>query len=255
MGFVPNKTNKYKQMKCVIIDDEPLAIDVIESYIKQVGGLEIVVKCTNPLEAITVLNKHKVDLIFLDIEMPNLSGIDLVKALDNMPQFIFTTAYPQYALDGFNLNATDYLVKPIPFHRFLKAVTRAKEKYELEGKHVFPQDVAPGTIQTKIQDNFIFVKSEYENIKIDIDSIKYIQGLKDYIKIYTSKSDKAILTLSSFKDILSKLPSSNFIRVHRSFVVNIDFITALQKTKIIVDGIHIPIGDTYKEDVVKRFGV
>ncbi|MFD0835721.1 LytR/AlgR family response regulator transcription factor [Mariniflexile aquimaris] len=242
-------------MKCVIIDDEPLAIDVIESYIKQVGGLEIVVKCTNPLEAITVLNKHKVDLIFLDIEMPNLSGIDLVKALDNMPQFIFTTAYPQYALDGFNLNATDYLVKPIPFHRFLKAVTRAKEKYELENKSGITQDVAADTIYTRIQDNFIFVKSEYENIKIDIDSIKYIQGLKDYIKIYTSKSDKAILTLSSFKDILSKLPSSNFIRVHRSFVVNIDFITALQKTKIIVDGIHIPIGDTYKEDVVKRFGV
>ncbi len=251
----PTETNKYKQMKCVIIDDEPLAIDVIESYIKQVGGLEIVVKCTNPLEAITVLNKHKVDLIFLDIEMPNLSGIDLVKALDNMPQFIFTTAYPQYALDGFNLNATDYLVKPIPFHRFLKAVTRAKEKYELENKIGITQEVAAETINTRIQDNFIFVKSEYENIKIDIDSIKYIQGLKDYIKIYTSKSDKAILTLSSFKDILSKLPSSNFIRVHRSFVVNIDFITALQKTKIIVDGIHIPIGDTYKEDVVKRFGV
>ncbi|WP_372755227.1 LytR/AlgR family response regulator transcription factor [Mariniflexile sp.] len=242
-------------MNCVIIDDEPLAIDVIESYIKQIGGLEIVVKCTNPLEAITLLNKHKVDLIFLDIEMPNLTGIDLVKTLDNMPQFIFTTAYPQYALDGFNLNATDYLVKPIPFHRFLKAVTRAKEKYELENKTVPKSKATMEFSPTNTPDNFIFVKSEYENIKIDIDSIKYMQGLKDYIKIYTSQSDKAILTLSSFKDILGKLPSSNFIRVHRSFVVNIDFIKALQKTKIIVDGIQIPIGETYKDDVIKRFGV
>ncbi|MFD0989019.1 LytR/AlgR family response regulator transcription factor [Mariniflexile jejuense] len=242
-------------MKCVIIDDEPLAIDVIESYIKQIGGLEIVVKCTNPLEAITLLNKHKVDLIFLDIEMPNLTGIDLVKALDNMPQFIFTTAYPQYALDGFNLNATDYLVKPIPFHRFIKAVTRAKEKYELETKSISIPEPILEIRQSTTQDNFIFVKSEYENIKINVDTIKYIQGLKDYIKIYTSETDKAILTLSSFKDILDKLPSVRFIRVHRSYVVNIDFIKALQKTKIIVDGIQIPIGDTYKDEVLKRFGV
>ncbi len=231
-------------MKCVIIDDEPLAIDVIESYIKQIGGLEIVVKCTNPLEAITLLNKHKVDLVFLDIEMPNLTGIDLVKALDNMPQFIFTTAYPQYALDGFNLNATDYLVKPIPFHRFLKAVTRAKEKYELENKSVSKTKTTLELSQTNAQDNFIFVKSEYENIKINIDGIKYIQGLKDYIKIYTSPSEKAILTLSSFKDILDRLPINRFIRVHRSYAVNIGFINALQKTQIVIGGIRIPIGET-----------
>lgn len=242
-------------MKCVIIDDEPLAIDVIESYVKQVGGLEIVVKCTNPLEAITFLNKKKVDLVFLDIEMPNLTGIDLVKALDNIPQFIFTTAYPEYALDGFNLNATDYLVKPIPFHRFLKAVTRAKEKYELEQNNAINNEVVNESLSSENPDNFIFVKSEYENIKVNTDTIKYIQGLKDYIKIYTTQSDKAILTLSSFKDILQKLPSKRFIRVHRSFVINIDFISALQKTKIVVDGMQIPIGETYKDDVIKRLGV
>lgn len=242
-------------MKCVIIDDEPLAIDVIESYIKQIGGLEIVVKCTNPLEAITLLNKHKVDLIFLDIEMPNITGIDLVKALDNIPQFIFTTAYPQYALDGFNLNATDYLVKPIPFHRFLKAITRAKEKYELENQTIIKSELLVEPQQANTQDNFIFVKSEYENIKINIDDIKYIQGLKDYIKIYSAQTNKAVLTLSSFKDILDKLPTSRFIRVHRSFAVNIDYIKALQKTKIIIDGVQIPIGDTYKDEVLKRFGV
>lgn len=241
-------------MKCVIIDDEPLAIDVIESYIKQIGGLEIVAKCTNPLDAITLLNKHKIDLVFLDIEMPNLTGIDLVKAIKNIPQFIFTTAYPEYALEGFNLNATDYLVKPIPFHRFLTAISKAKEKYEFEQNGLSNVSSA-GVILSKTFDDFIFVKSEYEKIKINIDTIKYIQGLKDYIKIYSTTSHKAILTLSSFKDIMDKLPPSQFIRIHRSYVVNVGFIDALQKTNVIIDKMRIPIGETYKEDVLKRLGV
>ncbi len=242
-------------MKCVIIDDEPLAVDVIESYVKQISGLEIVAKCTNPLEAITLINKHDIDLVFLDIEMPNLTGIDLVKTLDNIPQFIFTTAYPQYALDGFNLNATDYLVKPIPFHRFLKAVLRAKEKYELEQGSIGKADISVLESSSVTENDFIFVKSEYENIKINTQSIKYIQGLKDYIKIFTSESDKAILTLSSFKDILEKLPTKHFIRVHRSYAVNINFIKALQKTKLVIEDVQIPIGETYKEEVLKRLGV
>jgi DNA-binding LytR/AlgR family response regulator len=241
-------------MKCVIIDDEPLAIDVIESYLEKIGDMELVAKCTNPLEAITLLNKHKVDLIFLDIQMPNITGIELVKALDNIPQFIFTTAYAEYALDGFNLNATDYLVKPIPFHRFIKAVSRAKEKFELEHLNAISKP-AEIVAQTLIPDDFIFVKSEYENIKINIDTIKYIQGLKDYIKIYTTESHKAILTLSSFKDILEKLPSNKFIRVHRSYIINIAFITAMQKTKIVIDQERIPVGETYRSDVLKRLGV
>ncbi|MWW23997.1 LytR/AlgR family response regulator transcription factor [Algibacter lectus] len=241
-------------MKCVIIDDEPLAIDVVESYVQQVGGIEIVAKCTNPLEAIILLNKHQVDLVFLDIEMPNLTGIDLVKTIDNMPQFIFTTAYPEYALDGFNLNATDYLVKPIPFHRFLKAISRAKEKYELENKVVVSPQVTETAAPVAVN-NFIFVKSEYENIKINIDTIIYLQGLKDYIKIYTSDTQKPILTLSSFKDILDKLPPSKFIRVHKSYVVSIEHIKAIQKSKILVADMRIPVGETYKDTVMKRLGV
>jgi len=240
-------------MRCVIIDDEPLAVDVIESYLLQIGNMEIVAKCNNPLEAITILNKKKVDLVFLDIEMPNITGIDLVKAVENIPQFIFTTAYPQYALDGFNLNATDYLVKPIPFHRFLKAISRAKEKYELE--HNLSVNVSSaGLPEVMANNDFIFVKSEYENIKIEVKDIRYIQGLKDYIKIYTRNSQKAILTLSSFKEILEKLPNQ-FLRVHRSFIVNISCITALQKTKLVIDNIRIPIGETYKVEVLKRLGI
>jgi DNA-binding LytR/AlgR family response regulator len=241
-------------MKCIIIDDEPLAIDVIESYIKQIGGLEIVAKCTNPLDAITLLNKYKIDLVFLDIEMPNLTGIDLVKAINNIPQFIFTTAYPEYALEGFNLNATDYLVKPIPFHRFLTAISKAKEKYESDQNKLVNVSSA-GILTTNTLDDFIFVKSEYEKIKINIQSIKYIQGLKDYIKIYSTSSNRAILTLSSFKDIMDKLPQSHFIRIHRSYIVNIGYIDALQKTKVVMDKIKIPIGETYKEEVLERLGV
>ncbi|WP_299779611.1 response regulator [uncultured Formosa sp.] len=243
-------------MKCIIIDDEPLAIDVVESYLNQIGGIDIIAKCTNPLEAITQLNKQHVDLVFLDIEMPNLSGIDLVKSIENLPQFIFTTAYPQYALDGFNLNATDYLVKPIPFHRFIKAVARAKEKYELlnlkpsnfssaEGPHIKPEN------------DFIFVKSEYENIKIKTEEITYIQGLKDYIKIHIEGTNKAVITLLSFKDMLEKLPRNNhFLRVHKSFIVNVNAIKALQKTKIVLQNeMRIPIGETFKKDVLERLGV
>ncbi|QKX06609.1 response regulator transcription factor [Aquimarina sp. TRL1] len=242
-------------MKCVIIDDEPLAIDVIESYLEQIGGVQIVAKCTNPLEAITILNKQQVDLVFLDIEMPNLTGIDLVKTIENIPAFIFTTAYPQYALDGFNLNAVDYLVKPIPFQRFLKAISRAKEKYELHQKAISDTTIVQSVQAEEGYTNFIFVKSEYENIKINVDDIQYIQGLKDYIKIYIKGTDKPILTLLSFKEILHKLPDHKFIRIHRSYIVNIDKIKALQKTKVLVDTIRIPIGETYKNNVLKQLGI
>lgn len=239
-------------MKCIIIDDEPLAVDVIESYLQKVGNMEIVAKCNNPLDAISLINKHQVDLVFLDIEMPNLTGIDLVRTIHSIPQFIFTTAYPQYALEGFNLNATDYLVKPIPFQRFLKAISRARDKYELEQKSINLSSAGPQNNQEK--NDFIFVKSDYENIKLNVNDIKYIQGLKDYIKIYIKDSNKAILTLSNFKEIMDKLPQ-NFIRIHRSFIVNISYIKALQKTKVVIDDKRIPIGETYKKEVLQRLGV
>ena len=241
-------------MNCLIVDDEPLAVDVIVSYVEQVGDINIVETTNNPLEVIRILKQHQIDLVFLDIEMPNLNGIDLVKTLDHLPQFIFTTAYPQYALDGFNLNATDYLVKPIPFSRFLKAVSRAREVYELRKSR---ENVAEPTKVTEIilPKDYIFVKAEYENIKIDVPDIRYMQGLKDYIKIYTHSRTKAILTLSSFKEILDKLPEKQFLRVHRSYVVNINAIRAVLKRKIIIDDIRIPIGETYKNEVYKQLNI
>jgi len=234
-------------MKCLIVDDSPLAIEIIETYLCKIDDIEIIAKCTNPIEALNILTNQTVDLVFLDIQMPNLTGLELVKTLDKLPLFIFTTAYPQYALDGFELNATDYLVKPIPFDRFLKAISRAKELYKLkQKKHI---QASPPTR------NYIFVKSEYDNVKIAVNTIKYIEGLGGYIRIYTTDSAKPVMTLMNFSEILEKLGNSNFIRVHRSFIVNIEHIDTLQKTKIIIDDKLIPIGETYKKQVLMQLGL
>lgn len=231
-------------MKCIIIDDEPLALELLEDFISKISFLELVASCSSGFEATTVLQEHAIDLIFTDIEMPDFSGIDMIKSLDQKPMFIFTTAYSHYAVEGFNLNAIDYLVKPIPFHRFLKAVTRAQQALKL--KHddsiVKSEEVAP---------QFIFVKSEYENLKIDLADIKYVEGLKDYIKIYTS-SDKPILTLSSLKGFEQKLGKSNFIRVHKSFIVSLNHIHSVQRNRIVIDKKWIPIGLNYKDEFIKR---
>jgi DNA-binding LytR/AlgR family response regulator len=185
--------------------------------------------------------------------MPHITGIDFMKSLEHTkPIFIFTTAYPQYALDGFELNAIDYLVKPIPFPRFLISVERAKEK--LRSKKLNRGPNRDSLTQDKFEDDFIFVKSEYESLKILIDDIKYIQGLKDYLKIHTISSG-AILTLMNFKDLLSKLPNSSFMRIHRSYVINISKIEILQRKKVIIDGEKIPIGESYKADFYKRIGL
>lgn len=233
-------------MRCLIVDDEPLASDVIENYINKIESLNIVAKCNSALKAINILKEHQIDLIFLDIKMPNLSGLELVKTIDNIPQFIFTTAYSEHAIEGFELNATDYLVKPIRFNRFIKAVNKAQEKHELKLKKPIK----------KIQDSkdYIFIKSEYENIKVNLKDIQYIEGLKDYVKIHIKDSKKSLLTLSSLKNILEKL-SPNFIRIHRSYIVNIDFIKTLQKTKVIIGEVRLPIGESYKESVLKHLGV
>lgn len=237
-------------MRVVIIDDEPLAIEVIESYLNKVDGVELLATCTNPLDAIDVLNKNKVDLIFLDIEMPNLNGLDLARNIENLPQIIITTAYSQYALEGFELNVTDYLIKPVPFHRFLKGVARAKNIHELKaGSRTTQQQTdAP-------QPDFIFIKAEYDRTKVNLKELAYIEGLKDYLKFHIKPSGRPLLTLSSFKEILEKLPPSKFFRVHRSFIVNIDFITGIQKTKILIGDIRIPIGEKYKKEVYKRLNL
>ena len=241
-------------MKCIIIDDEPLAIEVLESYCQKMGFIEIVGAFTNPLDAISVIKEKKVDLIFCDIEMPQISGLEFISALENRPLFIFTTAYSQYAVEGFELNAIDYLVKPIPYHRFIKAVSRVKELLAIREQPI-SANVFPSNGEANEFQKFIFVKSEHESVKINLDDIQYIQGLKDYLKIHIVNSNKTILTLLSFKELLDKLPPNQFIRVHKSFVVNVNFIRTVQRNRIVIDDIRIPIGESHKAQFFSSLGL
>ncbi|MFD2914086.1 LytR/AlgR family response regulator transcription factor [Psychroserpens luteus] len=242
-------------MKCIIIDDEPLAIDIIESYCQTLSKIEVISTFTNALEALDFLNNNTIDLVFSDIEMPNISGIELIKSLEGkVPYFIFTTAYTEYALEGFDLNAVDYLLKPIPFPRFIKAVNRVAEMMRLSNINASINFSSATGETSSHEDDFIFVKSEYENLKIDIKKIKHIQGLKDYLKIH-SEDSKPILTLMSFKEIQSKLPENTFIRVHRSFIVNVNKISSIQKNRIIIKDERIPIGESYKSMVYSRLNI
>lgn len=244
-------------MKCIIIDDEPLAIDVLVDYCQKMDFITLEGTFTNPLEAISMIKEKKIDLIFCDIEMPQINGIDFITSLDNTPLFIFTTAYSQYAVEGFNLNAIDYLVKPIPYNRFIKAISRAKE--------VLAYRKAPNNVKTNVcpsygepsaaSPGYIFVKAEYESVKINLDDIEYIQGLKDYLKIHIAGTNKAILTLMSFKEILSKLPPNQFLRVHKSFVVNIACIKTVQRNRIVINDVRIPIGESYRASFFPMLGL
>ncbi|MGY5354535.1 LytR/AlgR family response regulator transcription factor [Wenyingzhuangia sp. IMCC45467] len=232
-------------MKCIIIDDEPLALELLEDFISKISYLELVASCSNGFDATNILQEKDIDLIFTDIEMPNFSGIDVVKSLDKKPMFIFTTAYSHYAVEGFNLNAIDYLIKPIPFHRFLKATTRAHDLFKLK------KEETPNAVNKEVTSEFIFVKSEYENLKINLSDIRYIESLKDYIKIYTNKP-KPILTLSSLKSFEEKLGKLNFIRVHKSYIISLNHIHSVQRNRIIIEDKWIPIGLNYKDDFIKK---
>ncbi|NNL92753.1 MAG: response regulator transcription factor [Saprospiraceae bacterium] len=226
-------------MKTLIIDDEPLALDILETYIDKLPDLEIVAKCDNAIEANEILQKENIDLVFLDIQMPQMTGIELIKSLTNPPKFVFTTAYTEYAVEGFDLNAVDYLVKPIAFDRFVKAVNKAKESMD------------PKSIATS-DDDFFFVKADKKLIKIHFKEILYIEGLKDYVII--KKEVGRVIALQTMKSLQSKLPSNIFMRVHRSYIVNINKIKAVigNSIEIVEAGKpkSIPIGKNYKEDLI-----
>lgn len=229
------------KIKTLIIDDEPLGIDVIKNYASTLDYIEIIATFTNPLEAVKFLSENKIDLIFLDIEMPIINGIDLLDSLSTKPAIIFTTAFPQYAVEGFNLDAVDYLLKPISYKRFLKAINRISKKSLHEEPTSTNIDLPSG-----FSNKFIFVKSDYENLKININEIKFIEGLKDYLKINLANG-KFILTLSNFSSIMGKIANDDFVRVHNSFIVNINYIKSIQKNRILIDDKRIPISETYKK--------
>ncbi len=231
-------------MTCIIVDDEPLAQQVLEDYIITIPFLSLRAKCSSAFEAFDILRKEKIDLIFLDIHMPNVSGIDFINSLENKPIFIFTTAYSEYALDAFNLNALDYLVKPIPFDRFLKAANKAFDYYSLKNPQAAAQKPEK---QEEKTERYLFVKSDYHTQRVDLNEISFIEGLKDYVKIYLT-SGKSVITLNSLRNMAEKLPADEFVRVHKSYIVSISKIGTISRNRIIMGDKYIPIGDNFKEE-------
>jgi DNA-binding LytR/AlgR family response regulator len=227
-------------MTCLIVDDEPLAIEVIKNHLEKIPALKYVTSFSDAIAASEFIHNHKkIDLLFLDIQMPDISGIELIKSLQIKPLVIFTTAYSEFALDGYELDVVDYLLKPISFARFEKSVNKALELHLLRNQESIKQ----------FADKFIFVKSEYAMVKINCSEIEHIEGMDDYVKIFLSNSKHPVLSLSSMKAILDKLPDGQFIRVHRSFIVPIQKIKSIRNKKIVLSNIEVSIGDTYIESI------
>ena len=231
-------------LKCAIVDDEPLAVELLVSYVKRIPFMELCGQYSNAVDAMKGLTDNPVDLAFLDIQMPELNGLELSRMLPEGTRVVFTTAFEQYALDGYRINALDYLMKPISYVNFLEACNRALQWFTLTRQK--QQSAADGGTAAS-EAKSIFVKSEYKLLQIDLDSIKYIEGLKDYVKIYTEESPHPILSLMNMKSIEQMLPASRFIRVHRSFIVQKSKIREIERNRIIFGNVYIPIGDSYKQ--------
>ncbi|MDP4225805.1 MAG: LytTR family DNA-binding domain-containing protein [Bacteroidota bacterium] len=241
-------------IRCIIVDDEPLALDLMEDFIHKVPFLELVCRCESAVDALEILQNQKIDLIFLDIQMHDITGIQLLKSLKNSPMVILTTAYQQYAIEGYDLNVMDYLLKPIPFDRFFKAATKAYQYFNLCNRvktEEQPQIAPPANTNNEENDDFLFVKSDYKTVKINLKDISYIEGLKDYVKIYTTLKPIPILSLLTLKSLEEKLPAKDFIRVHRSFIVSLNKIESIQKSRIKIGDKLIPISDYYKDNFSK----
>ena len=227
-------------MNCIIIDDEKPAIEILKEMVGRLPFLNLLKCFTNPFEGLEFIQQHPVDLIFLDVEMPMITGIELMKSLRNRPQVIFTAIDGQYAISGYDLDATDYLLKPLTFDRLLKGVNKASQIHrfsELSGSSLTSHDKNPNL-------DFILVKTGYNTIRIDLDDILYCEGLKDYIKVHIT--GKTIVTLNSLKKFEELLPDDRFVRVHKSFIISLAKIDSIQNNRIVIGKSIIPIGDNYK---------
>ncbi|MBG6235168.1 DNA-binding LytR/AlgR family response regulator [Pedobacter sp. CAN_A7] len=240
------------KLKCIAVDDEPLALDIIEDYISKVPFLELVKRTENAIEALQIVQAGGIDLVFLDIQMPDLTGIQFLKIATGKSNYILTTAYSQYALESYDLNVSDYLLKPIAFDRFYKAVEKVYNQVQKAPVVAAPvpvaAPVAPAALNP-VQD-FIFVKTEHKIQKIELDNILYIEGLKDYISIFTK--NERVITLQNMKKMEETLPHTQFIRVHKSYIISLDKIESIERSRITICGKIIPIGDTYREEFFKR---
>lgn len=224
-------------IRTIAIDDEPLALQLVTGYIKKTPFLELVGEFDNPISAMEFLDHNPAELIFLDIQMPDLTGTEFARIIQNGPKVIFTTAYEKYALEGFRLEAVDYLLKPFSYEEFLVASQKAKKLLEMEQK----------ASSIEANNEFLFLKSEYKIRRINFNDILYIEGLKDYIKVYLVNEQKPVLSLHTMKSIESKLPEHKFMRIHRSFIVNLDRIQTIDRLRIVFGNEYIPVGDQYKD--------
>lgn len=228
----PNK------ISCIVVDDEPMALQLIEGYVLKTPFLELKSKCDSAIEALGILETEKVDLLFLDIQMPDLTGIGLSKLIPRSTRVIFTTAFSEYALEGYKVEALDYLLKPFDYEEFLIAATKAKDWFALVK--------GSGKEATSADKKFLFVKSEYKQLKINLDEVLYFEGLKDYIKIWLKGQPKAILTLMNLKGLEEELPKDKFMRVHRSFIVSLQAIDVIERSQIIIGNQRITVSENYK---------
>ncbi len=228
------------KIKCLAVDDEPLALELVKGYIEQTPFLELAGTCDNALESITFLENNEVELIFLDIQMPGLTGTSLMRSLKNKPRVIFTTAYEEYAVEGFRLDAIDYLLKPFDYEEFLRAAQKARDLFTLEA----------GIKNEPNDKDYFFIKSDYKLVKVVIADITHIEGLKDYVKIFLASSPKPLLTLMSLKTLEGLLPTNNFARIHRSFIININHITGIERNLIHLPGGQIPMSENYKNQLM-----
>jgi DNA-binding LytR/AlgR family response regulator len=226
-----------EKFDCIIADDEPFALDLLKGYVEKTPFLNLVKACGNALEVIDLLNSDSKCVLFLDIQMPGISGIQLAKMVDDKTLVVFTTAYENYALQGYKVNAIDYLLKPFNYEEFLEAALKVRKQFEIIDKK--PAAAA--------HEDFIIVKTDYKLQQIDLNEVLYIEGLKDYIKIYRQNIVKPVMSLMSMKVIEEKLPQETFMRVHRSFIVNLNKIQTVERSKIIFGETGIPVSDNYKE--------
>jgi DNA-binding LytR/AlgR family response regulator len=227
-------------MTCIAIDDEPLALELLEDNIGKVPYLELKGSFSDPLKAVSFLQQQPVDLVFLDIQMPGITGLQLIQSLRNKPMFILITAYERYALEGFNLDVVDYLVKPVALDRFIKATAKAWELFQLRSGN-----------KTATQPDHFFINVDYSLLKVTFDDIIYVEGLKDYIRIHLKSSNRHIITRMSMKNMEEELPASQFVRIHKSFIVSIKFITSARKNSVFIGEQEIPVGENYKDALVR----
>ena len=226
------------KLRTITLDDEPLALKLVSDYVKKTPFLELIGAFENPLDAIEFLSHNETDLILIDIQMPELTGIEFIRTLESSSKIIFTTAYEKYAIEGYKVNAIDYLLKPFSYEEFLVAAQKARKQAELE-INAYPS--------VEANNQFLFLKSEYKIRRINFNDILYIEGLKDYVKVYTTGEEKPVLSINTMKSLELKLPEVKFMRVHRSFIVNLDKIDTIERSRILFGKNYIPVSEQYKE--------